>query len=88
MLSNSLLTKYPLSVAKLIPIQIHAIGDYGLAALLVIGAVFFYADVAPAFWSHLILGLVIFVGSLLTAYREDSGGAVERTGGRASAWRQ
>lgn len=37
-LGTSLLTRYPLSAAKALPIQAHAAADYGAAVLLLLGA--------------------------------------------------
>ena len=70
-LGVSLLTKYPTSVIKLIPIEYHALADYGVAGLLLVAALSSNRAVKPALWSHVLIGLTGLVGSLLTDYREE-----------------
>ncbi len=77
-LGVSLLTKYPASVIKLIPIEYHALVDYGVAGLLLVAALSSYRDVKPALWSHLLIGLTGLVGSLLTDYQEERRSLPER----------
>jgi hypothetical protein len=71
----SLLTDYRLSIAKLIPIEVHEAIDYawGLAAIAA-PFVFGYARRSPlAAIVHIVAGVSTIVGSLFTDYRAQVG---------------
>lgn len=71
----SLLTDYRMSVAKLIPIEVHEIIDHVWgAATIAAPFVFGYNRRAPvATLLHVITGAATIVGSLFTDYRADKG---------------
>lgn len=68
-LGTSLLTRYPISAAKVLPIQAHAAADYGAAALLLLGAAVSPGKPA-ARWAHVLIGGMLLAGSLITDYEE------------------
>jgi hypothetical protein len=79
-LGTSLMTDYDLSLAKVIPIQVHAMADYLNGGLLALApAACGYSGSAPGRF-HMMLGLGIVGMSLLTAYRPS-----RRSGAGASA---
>lgn len=71
----SLLTDYRLSLAKLIPIEVHEVLDY------VTGALFSIAPFALGYWKkdplvtalHVSTGVMMIVDAMLTDYRADQG---------------
>jgi hypothetical protein len=75
MAGMSLVTAYPLSIAKVIPFSAHGIAELGVGALMVILAAFAgWAGAASGF--YLIAGLGVAVLFLVTNYR-----AAERPAG-------
>jgi hypothetical protein len=64
----SLLTDYPLSAAKLIPVRIHSAADYLVGILLIILPLILYIGVTTALVLHLVLGIAAIVVSLITNY--------------------
>ena len=71
-LGLSLLTKYPVAPVKVVPIQVHALGDYASTAGLLACALFLHRDIRPVFWSHLLIGVTGLIGILLTDYEEET----------------
>lgn len=72
-IAMSLMTDYRLSLAKLVPIEIHEVGDYvvGFGALLA-PRLFGYHDTLAG-RAHTVLGLSVVLGSLVTDYRAEKG---------------
>jgi hypothetical protein len=67
----SMLTKYPLGVAKVLPFTVHAAGDYAAAALL-IGAPFaldFRTTDGGLAAFYVVAGLAVLAVSLVTNYQ-------------------
>ena len=67
----SMLTKYPLGVAKVLPFTVHSAGDY-LAAALLIAAPFAlnFADAEGGIAAfYVVMGLAVLAVSLITNYQ-------------------
>jgi hypothetical protein len=67
----SMLTKYPLGVAKVLPFTIHSAGDY-LAAVLLLGApwVLNFSDSDPGLTAfYVVAGIAVLAVSLITNYQ-------------------
>ncbi len=73
--SVSLLTDYRLSVAKLIPIEVHEALDYVWSASVIAAPFAFgYSKRAPlTTFAHVITGAATILGSLFTDYRAERG---------------
>ena len=67
-LLQAVMTRYELGLAKVIPMQAHLMMDYVLSLLLAVSPwLFGFADRAPNVWMpHVIVGLAVFLVSLLT----------------------
>jgi hypothetical protein len=64
----SMLTKYPLGVAKVLPFTLHSAGDYLAAALLIAGpAVLSISGGIAAF--YVVMGVAVLAVSLVTNYQ-------------------
>ncbi len=64
----SMLTKYPLGVAKVLPFTVHSAGDYLAAALLIAGpAVLSIEGGIAAF--YVVMGVAVLAVSLITNYQ-------------------
>ncbi|MCU0494591.1 MAG: hypothetical protein MUD01_23645 [Chloroflexaceae bacterium] len=75
-LISSLITRYELSVAKILPMRAHLILD-GLAGIVLIGAAFWFRDLGTGvFTILLLLGLFELGAALLT----EQVSPIERTG--------
>lgn len=74
-LSVALLTDYKLSLAKLIPIEVHEVIDYVWGATAIAAPFLFgYAKKSPvATLAHIVLGATTIVASLFTDYRSAKG---------------
>jgi hypothetical protein len=72
----SALTDYKLSVAKVIPIEVHEAVDYawGLSNVVAPFALGYYRDDKLVSWMQMALGMGTIVASLFTDYRSYSGG--------------
>jgi len=67
----SMLTKYPLGVAKVLPFAVHSAGDYLAAALLIISpfALSINSDEPGLTAFYVIAGLAVLAVSLVTNYQ-------------------
>jgi hypothetical protein len=67
----SMLTKYPLGVAKVLPFTVHSAGDYLAAALLLIApfALGFSGSDAGLTAVYVVAGLAVLAVSLITNYQ-------------------
>src|SRR5258708_760881 len=65
----SLFTNYPLGAIKLIPVTIHSLADYAVAVVLILAAAFAYGGAQTPTLVHLVIGILVLVVSLLTAYQ-------------------
>ena len=67
----SMLTKYPLGVAKVLPFTVHSAGDYLAAALLVISPfALSYTDTDGGLSAfYIVAGLAVLAVSLITNYQ-------------------
>jgi hypothetical protein len=64
----SMLTKYPLGVAKVLPFTVHSAGDYLAAALLIAGpAILGITGGIAAF--YVVMGVAVLAVSLVTNYQ-------------------
>ena len=64
----SMLTKYPLGVAKVLPFTVHSGGDYLAAALLIVGpAILGITGGIAAF--YVVMGVAVLAVSLITNYQ-------------------
>jgi hypothetical protein len=64
----SMLTKYPLGVAKVLPFTVHSAGDYLAAALLIVGpAALSISGGIAAF--YVVMGVAVLAVSLVTNYQ-------------------
>jgi hypothetical protein len=70
-LAVSMLTKYPLGVAKVLPFTVHSAGDYLAAALLVIAPfALSYTDTDGGLAAfYVVAGLAVLAVSLVTNYQ-------------------
>jgi hypothetical protein len=73
--SASALTDYRLSLAKVIPIEVHEALDYavGLGAIAAPFLLGYRRKDRMASWLHIATGLTVIVGSLFTDYRAKRG---------------
>lgn len=71
----SLLTDYRMSVRKIIPIELHEVGDYvgGLSAVAAPFALGYHRTSKLAAWVHVATGVATVVTSLFTDYRASRG---------------
>ena len=67
----SMLTRYPLGVAKVLPFPVHSAGDYVAALLLVVApfALSFYDGDTGASAFYIVAGLAVLAVSLITNYQ-------------------
>jgi len=65
----SLLTNYPLGAVKLIPVTIHSFADYAVAVVLILASLLLYGGARRPTVAHLVVGVLVLVVSLLTAYQ-------------------
>jgi hypothetical protein len=67
----SMLTKYPLGVAKVLPFTVHSAGDYLAAALLVLApfALNFHDGDAGLTAFYIVAGIAVLAVSLITNYQ-------------------
>jgi len=67
----SMLTKYPLGVAKVLPFTLHSAGDYLAAALLILGpfALNFNHTDAGLTAFYVVAGIAVLAVSLITNYQ-------------------
>ena len=70
-LAVSMLTKYPLGVAKVLPFTVHSGGDYLAAALLILApfALDFRSSDAGLAVFYIVAGLAVLAVSLITNYQ-------------------
>jgi hypothetical protein len=67
----SMLTKYPLGVAKVLPFTIHSAGDYLAATLLIVApfALDFYSSDKGLAIFYIVAGIAVLAVSLITNYQ-------------------
>jgi hypothetical protein len=67
----SMLTKYPLGVAKVLPFTVHSAGDYLAAALLIVSpfALNFNDSDSGLTAFYIVAGIAVLAGSLITNYQ-------------------
>ena len=67
----SMLTKYPLGVAKVLPFTVHSAGDYLAAALLLVApfALNFHSTDAGLTAFYIVAGVAVLLVSLITNYQ-------------------
>jgi hypothetical protein len=67
----SMLTKYPLGVAKVLPFTVHSAGDYLAAALLIISpfALNFHSTATGLTAFYVVAGIAVLGVSLITNYQ-------------------
>ncbi len=67
----SMLTKYPLGVAKVLPFTVHSAGDYLAAALLLVApfALNFHSADAGLSAFYIVAGIAVLAVSLITNYQ-------------------
>ncbi len=70
-LAVSMLTKYPLGIAKVLPFPVHSAGDYLAAALLVIApfALHFHSGDRALTAFYIVMGVAVLAVSLVTNYQ-------------------
>jgi hypothetical protein len=69
MLAAAVLTGGRLGVVDVLPAQVHAALDYGIALFLIVAPFLFaFTDVDAALFSSLFLGVAHFIVSIVTAY--------------------
>jgi hypothetical protein len=70
-LAVSMLTKYPLGVAKVLPFQVHSAGDYLAAALLILSpfALGFSDTDGGISAFYIVMGVAVLAVSLVTNYQ-------------------
>ena|SRR5689334_571884 len=70
-LGVSMLTKYPLGVAKVLPFTVHSAGDYLAATLLVVApfALHFHSGDAGLTAFYIVAGIAVLAVSLITNYQ-------------------
>lgn len=75
LLGVSFLTDYRMSLAKVIPIEIHEVSDYvgGAAAIAAPFALGYHRKSPIAAWVHAATGVATIVASLFTDYRASRG---------------
>jgi hypothetical protein len=80
----SVLTDYKLSLAKVIPVEVHEVVDYawGLGNVVAPFALGYYREDRMVSWIQMMLGMGTIAASLITDYRSYSGGS-RRTNGHA-----
>jgi hypothetical protein len=71
-IATSLLTDYRLSLAKVVPIEVHEAADYLVAATAIAGPFAFGYRSATARWLHAAVGVTTLVASLFTDYRAQT----------------
>lgn len=72
-IGTSLLTDYRLSVAKVVPIEAHEVGDYAIGAAAIAAPFFGGFRGRLARWLHIGVGLSTLIASLFTDYRAVRG---------------
>jgi hypothetical protein len=67
----SMLTKYPLGVAKVLPFTVHSAGDYLAAALLILSpfALNFHSGDGGLTAFYIVAGIAVLAVSLITNYQ-------------------
>jgi hypothetical protein len=67
----SMLTKYPLGVAKVLPFTVHSAGDYLAAALLIVSpfALNFHSSATGLTAFYIVAGIAVLAVSLITNYQ-------------------
>ena len=70
-LAVSMLTKYPLGVAKVLPFTVHSAGDYLAAALLIVSpfALDFHNSATGLTAFYIVAGIAVLAVSLITNYQ-------------------
>ena len=70
-LAVSMLTKYPLGVAKVLPFPVHSAGDYLAATLLVVApfALNFHSGDSGLTAFYIVMGIAVLAVSLITNYQ-------------------
>ena len=71
----SLFTDYRMSLAKLVPIEVHEVGDYvgGASAIAAPFALGYHRTSPLTAWVHVATGVATIVASLFTDYRASRG---------------
>ena len=70
-LAVSMLTKYPLGVAKVLPFPVHSAGDYLAAFLLIVApfALHFHSGDSGLTAFYIVMGIAVLAVSLVTNYQ-------------------
>ena len=70
-LGVSMLTKYPLGVAKVLPFPVHSAGDYLAAVLLIVApfALHFHNGDRGLTACYIVMGIAVLAVSLITNYQ-------------------
>jgi hypothetical protein len=73
-IATSLMTDYRLSLAKVVPIEVHEAADYLVAATSMAAPFTLPYRSKTAQWVHAAVGLTVLLGSLFTDYRAQTRG--------------